>query len=125
MFCSKCGHKLSDEAKFCPECGEKVSFAKSESIENEPADVLGQIEYSKDFKLKPGEKKILPKEEFTVTHGDEEDDDYDEDGWILALTNEALIYIKPDEKPAQRVERIPFSMISQVIYHKGVLLFGF
>ena len=24
MFCSKCGTKLMDGAKFCPNCGEKV-----------------------------------------------------------------------------------------------------
>ena len=33
MFCSKCGYKLSDEAKFCPKCGNQVKRPTSEAAQ--------------------------------------------------------------------------------------------
>ena len=45
MFCSKCGTKLNENAKFCQECGEKV-------IENEDA-ITGEVVSKKDVDNTP------------------------------------------------------------------------
>lgn len=137
MFCTNCGHKLPEGAKFCTQCGVKVvsnieseqdnQVHAQEPVKEEIKVVFPEeeIEYTKGLQLKPGEKVVMRKEAFVVTHGDEDEDDYDEDEWVLVLTDRALIYIKPDEKPLRRVERIPFRHISQVLYHRGGRFFGY
>ena len=107
MFCSNCGKKLPDGAKFCTQCGKQIVFntapQSSEPVQEVVASYLNEpIEYSKNLVLKPNEKVILRKEEFVVTHNEDTDEDYEEDTWILVLTDKALIYLKPNERPNER-----------------------
>lgn len=40
MFCSNCGNKLTDNAKFCNECGAKVNYAsEAHSVENTDVEI--------------------------------------------------------------------------------------
>ena len=34
-FCTRCGHLLSDSARFCPECGARVPGRNPEQVEEE------------------------------------------------------------------------------------------
>ena len=37
MYCDKCGAKISDGAKFCPECGNAIDVTKVESVSSDAA----------------------------------------------------------------------------------------
>jgi len=44
MFCRKCGHKLNDDAKFCPKCGTPISKASLDETEEKQADCKTDIQ---------------------------------------------------------------------------------
>ena len=47
MFCSNCGHKLSEGQKFCPSCGESASGAADEA-KTDPSEVKPEPETAAD-----------------------------------------------------------------------------
>ena len=37
MYCDKCGAKINDSAKFCPECGNAIDVTKVQSVSSDAA----------------------------------------------------------------------------------------
>lgn len=56
MFCSKCGNRLHDDAKFCSNCGSIVSDISDSVIKNGQSDSLNQIVKHR-IKEKPNERR--------------------------------------------------------------------
>ena len=129
MFCPKCGCQLPDGAKFCQKCGfnlstqlgsqsanEKPTVVSSKKEDNDSVhNELNEISVSDSFSLHPGEKIILPAEDFSLFSDCSlvDDDDYEEESESkIILTNKALYYTDED---CEEYTRVPLGAISQVL----------
>ena len=70
MFCSNCGKKLSDDAKFCSFCGTQINYITSQTLMSEPSKDLSSIPtpvYSKSPPIPPKKEPYKSESSFKLS----------------------------------------------------------
>lgn len=116
MFCSKCGEKLPEGAKFCSHCGAKVEVEEEKTIEDDERTVLMPGKYGREEALDDSEETVLMSSSGGGTYQDKgrgtnpsalnrnQDLKYTEN--IIRETNR-----QPEEKPEKKKGGILFPIL--------------
>ena len=111
-FCTKCGHKLSDEDRFCFGCGFAVS-PPTETIKVEQVTPSQATENSAESQVIDNTGAARAKElDYSISYLPDRKTLF-EDGMLLLTSNDLILY-SSDEK--DELKRIPISIIEDCSY---------